>query len=71
MGIDVRSYAQANQTFTRAACVGCGMCAEVCPRGVHSLEARFSRDPQQRAHDGRGAADLVQIRLPPPGKRAA
>ena len=38
MGIDVRSYAQANQSFTRASCVGCGMCAEVCPRGVLSLE---------------------------------
>lgn len=37
MGIDVRSYAQANQSFTRASCVGCGMCAEVCPRGVLNL----------------------------------
>jgi ferredoxin-type protein NapH len=64
MGIDVRSYAQANQTFTRAACVGCGMCAEVCPRGVLSLEARFSKDPQERAlRPASGASDLVQIRL--------
>ncbi len=38
MGIDVRSYAQANQSFTRASCVGCGMCAHVCPRGVLKLE---------------------------------
>ena len=38
MGIDVRSYAQANQSFTRASCVGCGLCAEVCPRGVLKLE---------------------------------
>jgi len=38
MGIDVRSYAQANESFTRAACVGCGMCAHVCPRGVLKLE---------------------------------
>jgi len=38
MGIDVRAYAMANQSFTRAACVGCGMCAHVCPRGVLKLE---------------------------------
>ena len=38
MGIDVRSYAQANTSFTRASCVGCGLCAHVCPRGVLKLE---------------------------------
>lgn len=38
MGIDVRTYAQANESFTRASCVGCGMCSEVCPRGVLRLE---------------------------------
>jgi polyferredoxin len=56
MGIDVRSYAQANKTFTRASCVGCGMCAEVCPRGVLSLESTSKRDPQEQ---------LVQIRRKP------
>jgi formate hydrogenlyase subunit 6/NADH:ubiquinone oxidoreductase subunit I len=40
MGIDVRQYAMANQSFTRASCVGCGMCAHVCPRGVLKLENR-------------------------------
>jgi formate hydrogenlyase subunit 6/NADH:ubiquinone oxidoreductase subunit I len=40
MGIDVRAYAMANRSFTRAACVGCGMCAHVCPRGVLKLENR-------------------------------
>ena len=38
MGIDVRAYAKANQDVKRAACVGCGMCAHVCPRGVLKLE---------------------------------
>lgn len=56
MGIDVRSYAQANQSFTRASCVGCGLCAEVCPRGVLRLENRVDRDPQE--------VRLVQIQLP-------
>ncbi len=46
MGIDVRSYAQANQSFTRASCVGCGLCAEVCPRGVLRLENVSRPAPQ-------------------------
>jgi formate hydrogenlyase subunit 6/NADH:ubiquinone oxidoreductase subunit I len=45
MGIDVRQYAMANQSFTRAACVGCGMCAHMCPRGVLRLETRPARAP--------------------------
>ncbi len=40
MGIDVRAYAMANEDVKRAACVGCGMCAHVCPRGVLKLESR-------------------------------
>ena len=40
MGIDVRAYAMANEDVKRAAYVGCGMCAHVCPRGVLKLESR-------------------------------
>jgi polyferredoxin len=51
MGIDVRSYAQANESFTRASCVGCGMCAHMCPRGVLKLENRWERsDDKRRQH---------------------
>ena len=38
MGIDVRSYAQRQENIVRASCVGCGVCAAVCPRGVLRLE---------------------------------
>ncbi len=47
MGIDVRSYAQANESFTRASCVGCGLCSEVCPRGVLNLENVTRPAPQE------------------------
>ena len=40
MGIDVCVYAMANQDVRRAACVGCGPCAHVCPRGVLNLETK-------------------------------
>ena len=43
MGIDVRHYAMANQDVKRASCVGCGMCAQVCPRGVLKLEVKPDR----------------------------
>ena len=38
MGIDVRSYAMNGKNFARASCVGCGLCAALCPRGVLKLE---------------------------------
>jgi ferredoxin-type protein NapH len=38
MGIDVRVYAQRGDNIVRASCVGCGICAAVCPRGVLKLE---------------------------------
>ena len=38
MGIDVKAYAQRGQNIVRASCVGCGVCAAVCPRGVLRLE---------------------------------
>jgi len=38
MGIDVRAYAQRGENIVRASCVGCGICAAVCPRGVLRLE---------------------------------
>jgi ferredoxin len=37
MGIDVRSYAQKRGKHCTF-CVGCGICAAVCPRGVLKLE---------------------------------
>ena len=43
MGIDVRSYAQQNESFTRSSCVGFGMCAHVCPRGVLKLENTWEK----------------------------
>ncbi len=52
MGIDVRTYAQANRSFTRASCVGCGLCSEVCPRGVLRLENQRPWDPQELAMRG-------------------
>jgi len=45
MGIDVRGYAMNNQPFKRASCVGCGMCAHVCPRGVLKLESKWDHHP--------------------------
>lgn len=56
MGIDVRSYAQANEEFTRASCVGCGICSEVCPRGVLRLENVTKQAPQEESHQ-RGIDD--------------
>jgi len=38
-----RAYAMANLGVKRAGCVGCGMCAHVCPRGVLKLEAKTDR----------------------------
>jgi ferredoxin len=38
MGIDVRAYAQKGENIIRSSCVGCGICATVCPRGVLKLE---------------------------------
>jgi len=43
MGIDVRQYAMAGLDVKRSACVGCGMCAHVCPRGVLKLETKPDR----------------------------
>ena len=34
----MRAYAQKGQNIVRASCVGCGVCAAVCPRGVLKLE---------------------------------
>jgi formate hydrogenlyase subunit 6/NADH:ubiquinone oxidoreductase subunit I len=57
MGIDVRSYAQSNQSFTRSACVGCGMCAHMCPRGVLKLE-NVPREQAEKKRQGLRIVDL-------------
>jgi formate hydrogenlyase subunit 6/NADH:ubiquinone oxidoreductase subunit I len=36
-----------NLDIRRASCVGCGMCAHVCPRGVLKLETRRDTGPAQ------------------------
>jgi len=38
MGVEVKWYAQRGQNIVRASCVGCGIGAAVCPRGVLKLE---------------------------------
>jgi formate hydrogenlyase subunit 6/NADH:ubiquinone oxidoreductase subunit I len=45
MGMDVRHSAMANQTFTRASCVGCGLCAHACPGALRQqLDQPLGRD---------------------------
>ena len=39
----MRQYAMANQSFTRASCVGCRLCQHVRPRGVLKLENKPTR----------------------------
>ena len=45
MGIDVRAYAMANQTFTRASCVGCGLPPTSVP--ARRAQARGQARPVQ------------------------
>jgi len=55
MGIDVRHYAQRGQNIICASCVGCGLCATVCPRGVLSLE----NGPKQERYNHEDGLSLI------------
>ena len=43
MGIDARQYPMVAQDVKRAVCVGCGMCAHVCPRRALKMESKAVR----------------------------
>jgi ferredoxin len=59
MGIDVRAYAQRGENIVRASCVGCGICATVCPRGVLSLE----NGPVTGRYNGAGFVSVESVRV--------
>jgi ferredoxin len=44
VGIDVRSYARRGATVTDAACLTCGNCIDVCPRGTLRWERALPPD---------------------------
>ena len=44
MGIDVKAYAEEEKDVVRASCVGCGMRATICPRGVLKYMGRSGNE---------------------------
>ena len=65
MGIDVRAYAQQGKNIVRSSCVGCGVCAAACPRGVLKLENGMTHKDRYDGSDSPFQQFLQDLQNPP------